>query len=222
MMIRRMVNSADVALRATMAKSAVFRSARSGSHRSSWAGLSLGVLLIVLVVLLLQSATVCSGQNSMDSIKKWLRKSPKPTGARYSSDKRAVESMLEALRLREDELLKKEQEIQAERKSLEELQERLKQQMASIKEMKDAVEGLLKRAEAQKQERIDSLVSLYGTMNAQNAASALLALFKEDPSLVGVVFRFLDKKRAAIILDAITATSPSIAAEITMRVARYR
>jgi len=222
MLIRRIANSADVALRATITKSAVFRSIERGIYRSSWAGLSLGVLLIALVILLLQSATVCSGQNSMDSFKEWLRKSPKPTGSRFSSDKRAVESMLEALRLREEDLSKKEQEIDAARKSLEELRERLKQQMASIKEMKAAVEELLKRAEAQKQERIDSLVSLYGTMNSQNAALALLELFKKDSSLVARIFQSLNKKRAAIILDAITATSPSIAAEITLRVGRYR
>lgn len=198
----------------------VFRSKEGGSYRGSWAGPSIG-LLIVLAALALLSASTCSGQNSVEGFKKWLRKGPEPTEARYSSDKRAVESMLEALQLRQEELLKKEQEIETARKSLEELQERLKQQMASIKEMKDAVEELLKKAEAQKQERIDGLVSLYGTMNAQNAASALLELFAKDPSLVSAIFQALDKKRAATILDAITATSPSVAAEITMRVGKF-
>ena len=196
----------------------IFGSVEGGGYRSSWAG----ILLIVFMIFLIQSAGVCGSENSVDSIKKWLRKGPKPTGTMYSSDKRAVESMLEALRLREEELLKKEQELAAERKSLEELQERLKQQMASIKEAKDAVEELLKRAETQKQVRLDSLVSLYGTMNSQSAASALLELYKKDPPLVALVFQSLNKKRAAIILDAITAKSPSIAAEITMRVGRYR
>ena len=222
MLMRRMAKSAEVALRATMAKSAVFGGAKRGSYRSSWAGLSLCVLLIVVVVILLQSAAVGGGQNSVDGFKEWLRKSPKPTGVKYSSDKRAVESMLEALRLRQEELLEKEQEIEAARKSLEELQERLKKQMASIKEMKDAADELLKKAKSQQQERIDSLVSLYGTMNPQNAAAALMELFKKDQSLVATIFRSLNKKRAGIILDAITATSPSVSAEITMRVGRYR
>jgi len=198
----------------------IFRSKEGGSYRGSWAGPSIG-LLIVLAALALLSASVCSGQNSVEGLKKWLHKGPaEPTEAKYSSDKRAVESMLEALRLRQEELLKKEQEIETARKSLEELQERLKQQMASIKEMKDAAEELLKKAEAQKQERIDGLVSLYGTMNAQNAASALVELFAKDPSLVSAIFQALDKKRAASILDAITATSPSVAADITMRVGK--
>jgi flagellar motility protein MotE (MotC chaperone) len=198
----------------------VFRSKEGGSYRGSWAGPSIG-LLIVLAALALLSASICSGQNSVEGLKKWLHKSPQPTEARYSPDKRAVESMLEALQLRQEELLKKEQEMETARKSLEELQERLKQQMASIKEMKDAVEELLKKAESQKQERIDGLVSLYGTMNSQNAASALLELFAKDPSLVSAIFQALDKKRAATILDAITATSPSVAAEITMRVGKF-
>ncbi|MBN2209344.1 MAG: hypothetical protein JW759_08625 [Candidatus Coatesbacteria bacterium] len=199
----------------------VFRSKDGGSYRGSWAGPSIG-LLVGLVALALLSASTCSGQNSVEGFKKWLLKGPaEPTEVRYSSDKRAVESMLEALQLRQEEVLKKEQEVETARQSLEELQERLKQQMASIKEMKDAVEELLKRAEAHKQERMDSLVSLYGTMNAQNAASALLELFTKDPSLVSAIFQALDKKRAATILDAITVTSPSVAADITMRVGKF-
>ncbi len=196
----------------------ILGSAESGSYRSSCAG----ILLIFFIIFLTQSAGVCRSENSMDSIKKWLRKSPKQTGVKYSSDKRAVQSMLEALRLRKEEVLRKEQEIKVSHKSLMELQEQLKEQMTAIKEVEDAVKDLLKKAEAEKQGRLDSLVSLYGTMNSQNAASALLELYKKDAPLVSAIFQSLNKKRAAIILDAITAKSPSTTAEITMHIGRSR
>ena len=108
------------------------------------------------------------------------------------------------------------------RKSLEELEQRLKKQMAAIQKLQEETRQLLAQAEAKKQMRIDSLVSLYGTMSSQNAAAALLALFKKDEALVAAVFNALDKKRAAAILDAVTASSPTVAAEITRRIGRYR
>jgi len=203
-------------------KNTTLGSLRGGSGRGLWVRLSLGVLIISLLMLF-QSTSVCgSTKPGVDKIKQWLHRGPKLTGATTSADKRAVESMLETLRLRQDELNRKEQELAEARKSLEELKTRLKKQMASIKEIRDSAEELLSKLEGKKQERIDSLVSLYGTMNAQNAASALLEVFKKDPSLVAALLQAMNKKRAAIILDGITAKSPDVAAEITVRVGKYR
>ncbi|HUT03948.1 MAG TPA: hypothetical protein VM163_08680 [bacterium] len=200
----------------------IFGSLRGSGCRGSWVRLSL-VVLIVSLLMLFESASVCGDTRpGVDKIKQWLQRGPKPTGATSSADKRAVESMLETLRLRQEDLNKREQELAEARKSLEQLGAQLKKQMASIKQIKASAEELLTKLEAKKQERIDSLVSLYGTMNAQNAASALLEVFKKDPSLVAALFQALNKKRAAIILDGITATSPEVAAEITMWVGKYR
>ncbi len=200
-----------------------FGNLRGSGCRGFWVRLSLGVLIISLLMLF-QGTSVCGDTKpGVDKIKQWLQKGrPKPTGVTSSADKRAVESMLETLRLRQEELDNKEQELAEARKSLDQLRAQLTKQMASIKEIKQSAEDLLTKLEAKKQERIDSLVSLYGTMNAQNAASALLEVFKKDPSLVATLFQAMNKKRAAIILDGITATSPEVTAEITMRVGKYR
>ncbi|MBN1593363.1 MAG: hypothetical protein JW941_08995 [Candidatus Coatesbacteria bacterium] len=181
-----------------------------------------GLLALLLTFVMVHSVGFCDNKSRLDSIKGWLKKGPKQTGIEYSSDKRAVEAMLQALRLREEELQKREMELEVSRKSLLELQEQLKEQMETIKKAQAEVKQLLSKADAEKQERLDSLISLYGTMNAQSAASALLELNDKDPELVAAVFQALNKKRAAIILDSITEKSPATAAEITMRIGRNR
>lgn len=182
---------------------------------SIWVGLFASAL-IVSIALSLPGPKTCSGQ---EALKKWLPKLPK---RRYVSDKHVVESLVESLKLRKRELARKEQELIAARRSLEELQQRLKAMMAKMQEQQDKIKALLKKAEAQKQARIDNLVSVYGTMNAKSAATALIELFKHDRLLVSTLIRSLDRRRAAAILDAITASSPEVAAEITRRVGRYR
>lgn len=197
--------------------SSIFNRIRFG-NQGVWIGLSALALLVALSLSLHRPAVCGVGE---DGLKRLLQIAPKQSMS-FSSDKRVVESMLETLRIREEELARREQELEASRLSLHELEQRLKEQMATIKKIKEETESLLKQAEAEKQTKIDSLVALYGTMNSQNSAAALLELFKEDKALVAAVFEALNKRRAASILDAITVASPKVAAEITMLIGRHR
>ena len=180
----------------------------------------LGLVICLLGALLcLEGGNLSIGQ---DALKKWLPKLSKENTTQYTTDKRIIEKMLAELKLREEEISRKEQELEAARKSLEELEASLRERMSEIRKLQEDTKQLLKKAEAEKEVRISSLVALCGTMTSQNAALMLLELFKKDKELVTAVFVSLDKKRAASILDEITTSSPQTAAEITRRVGRQR
>ncbi|MCD6326249.1 hypothetical protein J7M28_01650 [bacterium] len=183
-----------------------------------WTGLSVCALLVLLLVSF-QNVSVCSGQ---EGLKKWLPKMPNLNKIQYTTDKRVVKSMLASLKLREEELNRKEQEIAESQKSLDHLKALLKERMAEIEKVRKDAEAMIAKAEAKKDMRIDNLVSVCGTMTSENAAAMFLELFKKDRELLTTVFAGLNKKRTAAILNEITVVSPSVAADISLSVGRLR
>jgi flagellar motility protein MotE (MotC chaperone) len=66
----------------------------------------------------------------------------------------------------------------------------------------------------------DRLLKAYEGMDPENAAAALAEIYKKERQVVVEVLLGMKPRQAAAVLDALAATAPSIAAELSLEVWR--
>jgi len=124
--------------------------------------------------------------------------------AELSEQKAALEKKAEEIIERERQLVVLQGELQAERKRIEALK-------ASLSKQKQEWESLGKP-------NFDRLLKAYEGMDPDNAAGALAELYGKDRTVVVDLLLGLKSRQAALILDALAASHPAIAAELSLQI----
>lgn len=121
-----------------------------------------------------------------------------------SAHKERLEERASRLSERERQLGVAQEELRAERERIEKLREKLRQERAE--------------AGGATAPSFERLLKAYEGMEPENAASALSRLYERDRNVVVDVLLGLRSRQAALVLDAVAATHPQIAADLSLEI----
>jgi flagellar motility protein MotE (MotC chaperone) len=121
-----------------------------------------------------------------------------------SAQKNRLEGRASELSERERQLQVSQQELRAQRAELEALREKIRQERQA--------------AEGQTAPSFQRLLKAYEGMEPENAAAALSQLYQRDREVVVDVLLGLRSRQAALVLDAVAAGHPQIAAELSLEI----
>lgn len=123
------------------------------------------------------------------------------TTRRASLDERA-----ERLAERERQFVVFREELEAERERIEKVREEIAAERTALEEMRSP--------------SFEQLLKAYGGMDAENAASALVELYDKDRMVVVDLLLGLKARQAGATLDALAATNPQVAADLSFEIWR--
>jgi flagellar motility protein MotE (MotC chaperone) len=121
-----------------------------------------------------------------------------------SAHRDRLEARAEELSERERQLGVAQQELQTERERLEALREKVRQETLD--------------AQGQSAPSFERLLKAYEGMEPENAAAALAQLYQRDRDVVVDVLLGLRSRQAALVLDAVAAGHPQIAADLSLEI----
>jgi flagellar motility protein MotE (MotC chaperone) len=126
------------------------------------------------------------------------------------------EELYRDLAARRKELEKRERTIQTQNALLDAGQKELEQKLRELIEIRNEIEGLLKEQSEEEKARLDSLVKIYETMKAKDAARIFDTL--DIDVLITVISRMSVRKASPVIAEM----NPERARTITILLARQR
>lgn len=125
-------------------------------------------------------------------------------------------AVLQALADRRDGMIEQEKELDARERLLGAAEGRLDKRIGELQLLRDSIEALVRQFDEQEKAELLSIVKIYETMKAKDAAVILEEL--EMPILLSIVEAMKERKSAALL----AAMGPARAREITTEMARER
>lgn len=118
--------------------------------------------------------------------------------------KQRLDGRAEDLSERERQLTVAQEELRAERDELEALRQKIKEER--------------KLAAGMSAPSFDRLLKAYEGMEPENAAAALVQLYSRDRQVVIDLLLGLKSRQGALVLDAVAAANPKVAAELSLEI----
>lgn len=125
-------------------------------------------------------------------------------------------AVLQALAARRDGLIKLEKELDARERLLAAAEGRLDKRIGELQQIRDSIEALVRQFDDQEKAELQSIVKIYETMKAKDAAAILEDL--DMPILLSIMEVMKERKSAAIL----AAMGTERAREVTTELARER
>lgn len=125
-------------------------------------------------------------------------------------------AVLQALADRRDGLIKLEKELDARERLLAAAEGRLDKRIGELQQIRDSIEALVRQFDDQEKAELQSIVKIYETMKAKDAAAILEDL--DMPILLSIMEVMKERKSAAIL----AAMGTERAREVTTELARER
>jgi flagellar motility protein MotE (MotC chaperone) len=122
---------------------------------------------------------------------------------------------LQRLAERREFIERRERETEAKEGLLKAAEARIDGKIAQLQDLEKNIQGLLKQYDAQKQEEIDQLVTIYSAMKPKDAARIFDTL--EMPTLVGVIQKMKETKVAPILAAMDARRAVALTEELTAR-----
>ncbi|MGE4065006.1 MAG: MotE family protein [Rhodospirillaceae bacterium] len=122
---------------------------------------------------------------------------------------------LQRLAERREVIERRERETAAREGLLKAAEARIDGKIAQLQDLEKNIQGLLKQYDAQKQQEIDQLVTIYSAMKPKDAARIFDTL--EMPTLVGVVQKMREAKVAPILAAMDSRRAVALTEELTAR-----
>lgn len=123
-------------------------------------------------------------------------------------------AVLQALADRRDGMIKLEKELDARERLLSAAEGRLDTRIGELKQLRDSIEALVRQYDDQEKAELQSIVKIYETMKAKDAAAILEEL--EMPILLSIM-EIMKERKSALILAAMGTER---AREVTTELAR--
>lgn len=124
--------------------------------------------------------------------------------------------LLQDLAKRRQELIVREDEIDARNRLLDAAEARIDTRITELQEIRTSIEALVRQYDKQEQAELESVVKIYETMKPKDAARILGEL--ELTTLLGIMERMKERKTAPIL----AAMPPARAREVTEELARRK
>ena len=124
-------------------------------------------------------------------------------------------SFTQALLIEKEELAKKREQLKAKEKELQLLEERIKNELYSLKELEAEVDGKLKQLQVVRTKKLDLLVSAISKMQPSKAANMLINMDKD------MAVKILSLLRSRQVASILSAMPPDKAAELSEALSGY-